>query len=268
MILQLKNGEIYYDTAGSGEAVILMHGNFNDHQIWNEQLPALAEHYQVIRYDLRGYGRSSTPEAAFSNVADLKALIDELALAQVHLVGSSSGGGAAIDFALEFPQLVRSLTLVAPSVNGNRYPWRMTWQAIKNYNAVKRKGREQAIEAFISNPFWQYFFPAESKSKGAARMKVLHNVRNSSNFYRFPPALSAAVKPYAFNRLREIKVPALIIVSDQDHPFNLKTAETLHANIENCSKIVMPGCSHLPFVEEPAAFNQMVLDFLSQQRLR
>ncbi|MGG4091571.1 alpha/beta fold hydrolase [Paenibacillus lautus] len=89
--LNVDDGRLYYAVSGKGDAVVLIHGNFNDHQIWNEQIDSFSAHYKLIRYDLRGYGLSSTPTSSFSNVDDLKALIDTLKLHNVTLVGSSMG---------------------------------------------------------------------------------------------------------------------------------------------------------------------------------
>ncbi|MGI2295306.1 alpha/beta fold hydrolase [Paenibacillus sp. GXUN7292] len=259
--LDLEDGRLFYEVSGKGDPILLIHGNFNDHQIWNDQVDTFSAHYKIIRYDLRGYGLSSTPNSSFANFDDLKALIEHLKLHKVTLIGSSLGGGVAIDFALTYPHLVQALILASPSINGKLYPINMTWQGIKNYFNVRLNGHEKAIEAFITNHFWQYFFPSERKEE--ARKKVLDNVRKTSNFCRFSPNLSAAVKPYAISRLREINIPALIITSDQDHPFNIKTAENLHKSIELSSKVMMQNCGHLPFIEEPHEFNQLVLDFLS-----
>lgn len=258
--LEVDDARLFYTVSGKGNPLILLHGNFNDHRIWDEQAAAFSEYYQVIRYDLRGYGRSSTPTSAFSHVHDLKALIDALGLSKVSLIGSSLGGGIAIDFALSYPETVHALLLAAPSVNGNSYPFAMTWHGMRNYLNVRFRGREAAIESFIQSRYWQYFFPSPIKNQ--ARERVLDNVRNPDNFCRFPPHLSTAIKPYAAKRLREISAPACIIVSDQDHPYNIKTADTLLEEIKAVSKVVMTYCGHLPFVEEPYAFNEIVLEFL------
>lgn len=261
MYLDLGDGHLYYKVTGRGKPLILLHGNFNDHQIWNEQVEQLTESYQVIRYDLRGYGRSSTPTVSFSNVDDLKALIDFLKLDQVTLVGSSLGGGVAIDFTLTYPHLIHRLILACPSINGHRLPLRMTWQGIKNFYITQHKGKERAIEAFIDNPFWQYYFPASAKEEAVT--KVLQNVRNVNNFCRFSPNLSKAARSSAIGRLDEITAPTLIIISDQDHPYNLQSAQLLHAKLRHSTKMIMQNCRHLPFVENPSEFNKAVLNFLA-----
>lgn len=262
--LDINGGQVFYTVSGDGDPIILIHGNFNDHRIWDEQVNSIFLNYKLIRYDLRGYGLSSTPLSSFSNVEDLRTLVDSLKLYNLTLVGSSLGGGIAVDFTLTYPHLVNNLILVSPSINGNSFPKKMMWQGIKNYLLVRLKGHEKAIESFINNPFWQYYFP--SKGKEAARSKVIHNVRNIRNFCRFSPNLTAVVKPYAFNRLHEINKPTLIITSDQDHSSNIIVADTLHQIIECSSKITMQGCGHLPFIEEPLEFNQHVLEFISNQK--
>lgn len=259
--LDVNDGQLFYTVTGEGDPLLMIHGNFNDHQIWNDQVDSLSSCYKLIRYDLRGYGLSSTPLSSFSPVEDLKALVDSLELHRLTLVGSSSGGGIAADFALSYPHLVRKLILVSPSINGNPLPRSMMWQGMRNFLNVRLKGREKAIEGFIRNPFWQYYFPDSEREE--ARSQVIRNVRNPRNFCRFSPKLSTAVTPDAFNRLHEIAIPTLLIVSDRDHFANRTTADTLLRKIERSSKIVMPGCGHLPFVEEPHGFNQYVLDFLS-----
>lgn len=226
--LNVDGGRLFYKVSGNGDPVVLIHGNFNDHQIWNEQVDCLSAHVQLVRYDLRGYGLSSTPTSSFSNVEDLKALIDTLELQKVTLVGSSMGGSIAIDFTLTYPHLVKGLILVAPSINGNSYPLNMMWQGTKNYVNLRMKGHKKAIKSFITNRFWQYLFP--SISKEAARTKVIRNIKNPNNFCRFSPNLSVAVKPAAYHRLHGINIPTLIIVSDQDHSFNIETAQTIQKN--------------------------------------
>ncbi|WP_156278200.1 alpha/beta fold hydrolase [Paenibacillus sp. NEAU-GSW1] len=260
--LQLQDCELYYSVAGSGRPLILLHGNFNDHRIWDSQANALAQSYQVIRYDLRGYGFSGTPSAGYSNVDDLLAVFNHLQLEKAVLIGSSSGGAVAIDFTLAYPHRVESLILAAPSVSGRSYPLQMTWNGIKNYSAFRSKGAEAAIEAFIQNRFWQYFFPESHKP--AALEQVLSNVRNPNNFCRISPKLITPPKPPAAKRLQQIKCPTLLIAGDRDHPYNRSTTDLLQKRIQDAVLTVIADCGHLPFVEEAAQFNQLVIDFLSK----
>ncbi|MEO3945289.1 alpha/beta hydrolase [Gorillibacterium sp. CAU 1737] len=264
--VEVSQGRIFYRSTGQGEPIVLIHGNFNDHHIWDEQVDPLSSLAQVICYDLRGYGLSSTPTTAFSHVKDLKALLDHLQVEAVTLIGSSLGGSVAVDFALAYPDRIRRLVLVSPSLSGSRYPTKMIWHGIANALRLRFRGPDKAIEAFIHSPFWQYFFPSVHKEE--ARRKVLANVRNPRNFYRFPLSISGAEKKPALPRLHELDSPTLILISDQDHPYNQKTADTLHRQIHGSALAVFPGCGHLPFVEEPEEFQKQVLGFLRKEGTR
>lgn len=259
--LNLENGKLFYTLAGEGEPILFIHGNFNDHNIWNEQLDCFSPYYQTIGYDLRGYGLSSIPKSPFSNVKDLKQLVDHLSLRNINVIGSSIGAGVAIDFTIIFPHLVKSLVLVAPTISGKPYPISITLQGIKNFLNVKLKGPHKAIEAFIQNSFWNYFFPSSDKKE--ARSKVLQNVRNTNNFCTFSPKLLITDKPYAIHQLHCVNIPALIIYSDREHVYNQQSAKELNRKLKQSTIFVFEGCGHLPFVEEPQLFNKLVLDFIA-----
>lgn len=258
--IEVEGGTLFYERKGRGNPIVFIHGNYNDHLIWEEQMESFSANYEVISYDLRGYGQSDTPRRAFSNVEDLKLLLDTLELSKVTLVGSSMGGSVAIDFTLAYPGDVDRLILAAPSVSGRSYPARMLWQGIKQHIQVRLKGAEQAVDHFIANPYWNYYFPAAAKEK--ARQQTIDNVRNPVNFCRFPPSLARVSKPYAIHRLGEISQPALILMGALDHPYNRETADILDKGILHSTKITLPDCGHLPFIEEPEKFSTLTGEFL------
>ncbi|MNJ44691.1 AB hydrolase superfamily protein YdjP [compost metagenome] len=258
--LELPDARLFYRTSGFGPPVIFIHGNFNDHHIWEEQADFFSEHVQVISYDLRGYGRSSTPVSPFSHVNDLKCLIEHFHLDAAILVGSSMGGGIALDFALAYPERVRALVLVTPSVTNQRYPGKMLWKGIRNFYQLRFRGSQSAIESFIQDDYWSYFFP--SPRNRAAREKVLQNVRNPDNFCRFPPRLALPPRISSLKRLNEVQIPTLIVAAARDHPFNLKTAGDLSKLIPQTSGAMFHDCGHLPFIEQPDKFNQTLLAFI------
>lgn len=260
--LKINNSNLFCSVTGEGEPLVFIHGNFNDSRIWDYQIDKFTSYYKVIQYDLRGYGKSDIPVSSFSHYEDLKALFDSLKIKNATLIGSSSGGSVAVDFALQYPELVKALILVAPAINGYRYPLRMMYEAMKSIHLLKSKGFEVAIEKFINNPFWEYFFPPEYRQE--AREKVLETIRTKKNFYGWDFKLAVPAKPYASSRLREIQVPVLIVLSDKDKDFNIKVGERVHKEIHNSKKVVINDCGHLPFVEKPEEFNREVLDFLKE----
>jgi pimeloyl-ACP methyl ester carboxylesterase len=116
--VNVGGASLYYEAAGAGSPVVLLHGLDLDHRMWDEQVAPLAHAHTVVRYDLRGFGRSTAGSHRGTHAEDLKALLDHLELGPVSLVGLSLGGGAAIDFAIAYPNAVRALILLNPLLEG------------------------------------------------------------------------------------------------------------------------------------------------------
>jgi pimeloyl-ACP methyl ester carboxylesterase len=112
--VKVDSDQIYFESVGVGEAVVLSHGAGGSHAVWYQQVVLLAQKYQVITWDHRGFGRTTdvnkqtSPERA---VEDLKALLDHLGVTSAHLVGQSMGGYTVMGFALKYPTRVRSIVL-------------------------------------------------------------------------------------------------------------------------------------------------------------
>lgn len=257
---KINDISLHYSVYGSGKSIILIHGNFMDSRIWEYQIKDLSNKNQVVSYDLRGYGKSDIPSSSFSHVDDLKSLMEYLDIDEATLIGSSLGGSIAIDFALKYPTLVQKLILIAPALTGYKYPFRLNIEAMQNLLAKKTKGTQAAIDKFINNPYWEYMFPAPENK--AARELVIEIVKNERNFYSWNPSLYKAADVKAMHRLGDIEIPSLVVLSDRDKEFNIKAGSYIHKNIKNSKKYVMSNCGHLPFVEKPQEFNQIVMDYL------
>ncbi|HJR18547.1 MAG TPA: alpha/beta hydrolase, partial [Actinomycetota bacterium] len=117
----VDGGRLWYEVAGEGAPVVLLHGGLWDSRMWEDQFEALAERCRAVRYDLRGYGQSDRPEKSYSHSDDLAALLDHLKIERAALVGLSMGAAVAIDFTLENPGRVDALVLAAPGLGG--YEW-------------------------------------------------------------------------------------------------------------------------------------------------
>ncbi len=110
---------LYYEVAGEGPALVLIHGMSLDTRMWDDQFAEFAPHCQVIRYDVRGFGRSAVPtHTAYSHHDDLKGLLNSLGIADAHILGHSMGSGIATDFVLAYPEMADSLVSVGTVVHG------------------------------------------------------------------------------------------------------------------------------------------------------
>lgn len=263
--VQLEAGRLFYVMKGQGEPIVFLHGAFADHRSWDAQMDAFAGKYTVVSYDQRGYGQSAAQPASFFAFEDLSRLIDALQLGRVTLVGSSLGAAAAIDYTLACPAKVKSLILSAPCLGGYRSSLKQTLEELRSLRLIREAGRAAAIERLIANPYWEAFLPPPGREE--ARRRTLAMLRDERNFYRLHPRLNRPRKPYAARLLRNIKAPTLVITADGDSAFNLRRADYIYERIVQSRRAVIIDSGHMPFLEKPVEFNQMVSHFLNEVKI-
>ncbi len=114
----INGATLYYELVGEGEPLVLVHAGIADSRMWDAQIEVFAQRYRVIRYDMRGFGRTSMVEGPYSHHEDLRGLLDFLDVRWAHLLGCSMGGATVLDFALRYPEKVGALVLVGSAVSG------------------------------------------------------------------------------------------------------------------------------------------------------
>lgn len=264
---EVNGTRLYYEVAGEGYPLVLMHGGIMDSAMWDDQFETFAQHYRVIRYDLRGFGRSNLPGAeTFSMRGDLRALLEFLGVEKANVLAISMAGSIAIDFTLDYPDMVNALILVAPGVNGfdydavQREDVKAMFQEIEA--AFERGEIERAVEleirAWVDGPG-----RAPEQVDPVVRKRVYDmDLRNSLRTEEIEWPATQKLEPPAIERLSEIRVPTLLIVGDGDVREQIIVVDTLATQIPGAQKAVMHGVAHVPNMERPAEFNQLVLDFL------
>jgi len=148
---------LYYERAGTGDPLVLIHGFACDTTYWDDQFETLTQGYSVIRYDMRGFGKSAHPtEEPYAHFDDLKALLDNLEVSCAHLVGHSSGCRMIVDFALAYPERVRSLVPMGGTPSGFEWPQAVLEEAQKvfvaTYETAQTLGAKAANEVFLQVP--------------------------------------------------------------------------------------------------------------------
>ncbi|MEE8384357.1 MAG: alpha/beta fold hydrolase [Dehalococcoidia bacterium] len=254
----------YYEDLGRGSPVILIHGHSVDLRMWQHQLPALLEAgFRVIPYDVRGHGRSAVPAAGYTwehYAADLSALLDHLGLESAHLVGISMGGGIALQTALDSPHRILSLTLVDTSLPGFTYSQEFTRRMEELIQAVRAEGPRPAFERlWLSHPFFANLRHHRDRFALLREMALAYPAAD----YR-DGAIPPHYAPTVVDRLGEIAAPALVIVGQQDIEDFRLIAGLLAANLPSARQLVLPGCGHVPPLEDAAAFNSALIAFLRQ----
>jgi pimeloyl-ACP methyl ester carboxylesterase len=255
--VEVNAGRIFYDSAGQGPAIVMIHDGLVHRETWNDQLAAFARNHRVIRWDRRGYGRSDKPTAGYSDLDDLYRVVKALKVERATVIGCSAGGLLAIDFALDHPEIVSALVLVGPIVSGFEFTEHFTTRG--NRGRPERDAPvEQKIEYWTSKDAW---IMARESTAAKQKMRALlaanpQNLAAAGQFAQWPE------KP-ALARLSQIKVPTLIVAGESDIPDVHAHIGAIQAGIAGSKRVVLTHCGHLPQIEVPEEFNRVVLDFLN-----
>lgn len=253
------SAQIYYQSYGQGVPVVFLHGFGLDSRMWEPQLEPFAQAFRVIRYDLRGYGRSSLPAEPYAQTDDLLWLLRYLDAIPAHLVGLSMGGQFALRFALTYPQAVRSLVLAGSALDGYRWSvqWQERWQGILS---VARAGDlQEAKRRWLSHPL---FAPALEQPLVAASLATQINGYSGWHWINRDP--DQPPNPPVLDRLEQVVQPALVVVGERDLADFQTIAHTLASRLPHSRKVVIPKAGHMVNLEAPDGFNQEVLEFLSR----
>jgi pimeloyl-ACP methyl ester carboxylesterase len=255
---------LYCEVVGSGPPLVLIHGYTLDTRMWDDQTEAFADKYAVIRYDLRGFGRSALPTGEpYAHHDDLKALLECLGIAKAHIVGLSLGGAIAVNFALAHPEATASLVLVDVSgLDGYEWPEELDRWFTAIHAAARRGDMEQAKQLWLDT---EWFTPAREQPEVAARLKEI--VSGYSGWHFINADSGQGLNPPANARLGAIRAPTLVIVGERDLPFyNLPLADRLEQGIPHAQKVIIPEAGHMSNMEVPHVFNRIVLSFLVSTR--
>jgi 3-oxoadipate enol-lactonase len=262
--LDVQGAPLYYEVAGQGHPLLLLHAGIADSRMWDEQFPVFAQQYQTIRYDLRGFGKSRFPAERFADYEDPAVLLRFLGAEKAHVIGVSFGGKIALDFTLAHPEMVTSLILVAPSVGGYA-PSASVLRFNEEEEALLEQGDLEAATE-LNVRMWVDGPKRTPDQVNPAIRRCIYDMQYHA--FTVPQPQSAeeiALQPPAMARLTEIGVPTLIIVGDYDLPDKLSHAEELATIVPNAQLTIIPGGGHMVTMEQPGAFNSAVLAFLSKQ---
>jgi 3-oxoadipate enol-lactonase len=267
--LPLPDGaHLEYEIAGEGPTVTLIHPGLWDMRTWDREVPLLRDAvYRVLRYDVRGYGRSSRPDAdrSYSHVRDLEQLLDANEVVQTALVGCSMGGGISLDFALEHPERVWALVLVATALGGYE-----TTEEEEEWDANAYAPVDAALEAGdperaldLELTIW-----ASLGTQDDAGRRIRDIAFDNIHQLSMDEGGKERLDPAAAHRLTELDVPTLILDAEHDPPFQHRIADLLAREIGGAHKEVVAGADHVVNMRQPERFDELVLPFLADSSLR
>jgi len=256
----LGDDKLYYESTGSGFPLVLVSGGSGmDIRQWDLVAPLLAESYRVIRYDPRGLGRSSNPSVAYSDTKDLSRLLDHLQLKQIGLIGLSSSGGFALEFAIQYPKRVASLVLAAPFIPGFEFSDDMMARLNVIAQAAEQ-GRDQFLDRMFEDP---HFIPAPKNRsiRQFAREVMAFNFDKGAGF---DPSLPIAIEPPLIEQLSSVSQPTLLLVGELDHSEVARRNTFLATQIAVSKLKTISSAGHNAPLENPEAYLESIKGFLGE----
>lgn len=258
--LETNGARIRYRVDGTGPAVVLIHAGVADLTMWDAEVAELRDRYRVIRFDTRGFGSTRTDAVPFSNRADIAALLDHLGEERAHVVGLSRGGHIALDFALEHPDRVRTLTVAAGGVGGYESPLEdeAMWERV---DAMSEAKDWDGVAAFETSHWADG--PGQSPERvPAIRARVhewvLTNLRAELEEGRPQP-----LDPPAEARLRDLRAPLLVILGTLDDPATNDSMRHLAASVPD-ARLVELESAHMINLEHPERFGALLVEHLAR----
>jgi 3-oxoadipate enol-lactonase len=251
----IDGGVLAYETRGAGPPLVLLHGFSFDMRAWDAQIDRLAEHHRVIRYDLRGFGRSTLPCGNYSHSEDLGLLLEELAVEKPVLVGLSLGANVALEYSLRYPSKVRAQVLASPGLVG------YTWTEERPPEAAAAHAAAHGVAS--AKRFWlnhRLFAPLRRDRAALSRLRVM--VQEYSGWHWQHPNPVRATK--AVDRLGECRIPTLVASGKLDVNGYRVIAALLSAKINNAASLWFENAGHVVNDEADAAFVDAVLKFADQ----
>lgn len=244
---------LYYEVHGKGPVILLTHGYSATSQMWKGQIAPLTKDHTLVIWDMRGHGQSDSPEdqALYSEektVGDMAALLDLVEAKKAIVGGLSLGGYMSMAFWRAHPDRTAALLIIDTG------PGYKNDEAREGWNANARKTAQRFEDEGLD----------QLKSRSAEMAQASH--RSAAGLARAGRGMLTQRDARVISSLPEINVPSLVLVGADDKPF-LNATDYMAAKIPGSRKVVIPNAGHAANIDQPAAFNEAVLSFLSDHRL-
>jgi len=251
--------KIYYEVSGEGPDLVFVHANPFDHRLWLYQVAHFSSYFRCVSVDIRGYGRSDQVETPFT-LADMKddvlGVCGKEGITSAIFCGCSVGSGIALLTGLDHPEMAKALILVGGSSRGSAG----VRQRAESFSTttdvaatIRDHLRDCVAPAFPGTPHGRWIlslFAEKAHALSAKAIAQIHRARGACDMS---------------GRLKDLGVPALVINGAHDN--SLAAGRETAAGIKGARHVELPGTGHACCIEDPAAFDQAVIDFLRDNRL-
>jgi 3-oxoadipate enol-lactonase len=263
--LPVSEGKLYYEASGKGPAIVFVHAAIADCRMWNREFAAYAKDHTVVRYDVRGFGRSPPASTEYSDVDDLRALLAHIGVRSATFVGCSNGGRIVLDFAVENPGKVEGMLLVSPGVSGFTAELAPEGKPVFERDGARsahipgawKAGRKQeALEAL--REYW-------TGAQEGANLELVRTMMKENAEEIFTDSSASHNRgpdPPAVGRLGSISAPTLVLLGDRDEPSMTFIVRTVVRGIPHSKLVSVPGGDHLVNLSRSADFDKALRQLL------
>jgi pimeloyl-ACP methyl ester carboxylesterase len=256
--VNVGDAEIRYELSGQGNTIVFIHGWAQDLGIWDDQVAAFSSRYRVLRYDRRGYGKSTGHADPTADPDDLRILLDSLGIRSAIVLGLSGGSRAALDFAVAFPDRVQALVLYGQGPPEGFQPMPPGPRPREMFAEIARKHGLDSLHQFVRSVLsWE---PPNRPDHRERLNQIWSRYEGRDLLDPRPP--SGRVQQARMDQVGQIRVPTLVIVGDHERPLQRKVADTLTRRIPNARQVVITDGGHGAHFAQPERFNAALMDFL------
>ncbi|MCO5946852.1 alpha/beta fold hydrolase [Mucilaginibacter flavidus] len=258
---KVNNINLFYKVTGTGEPLLLVHGHPFDHTMWDPQIDAFSKQYQVIAPDLRGYGKTALPKSDTSRfedyATDMLALMDSLGIVNFHLAGLSQGGQFIMEIFRQAPKRVKSMILADTFASLDTPEAKQI-----RYDTADRLEKE-GMDFYADDAIFKMILREHVKTMPEVAAYVIKMMKST-----LPKGAATALRAraeridYLNLVLPSVNVPTLVVVGRQDEFTPVAKAEEMQEKLQNCKLVIVEDAGHMPNLEHPDEFNEVVLDFL------
>lgn len=258
--LNVGDAVISYDVTGRGRAVVFIHGWTHNKSVWDDQVAVFSKRYRVLRYDSRGYGRSTGFDDESLEPTDLMILLEALRIDHAYIVGHSRGGGIALRFAAAYPEKVDALVLYGAVLPGISPPPPDFLELFASLPGLAKQHGLDSVGKMLLATDLAWVPPG--RADVSERLRKLWASYSGKDLLD-PRPESGVVPVPTIARLSTLRIPTLVIIGDHELPFIAAQADTFVHRMPNAKKVVIPNAGHGAHFVQPTTFNGALLDFFN-----
>ena len=257
--------EIFFEVAGDGPLMVMIHAGVADHRQWDAAFNHFQHTHRVLRYDMRGFGRSRPADESYRPIDDLEAVLRANHFdAPTIMMGCSMGGTLAMDYTIAHPGAVAALIMVCSGPSGLR----LDVEAPAKFAEVEKAEQENDLDLVCELETQIWFDGSDRRPEDVdPQARALLYDMNRIALEHDAAGLGQQqydLTPAAYKRMDEIDVPVLIVTGAHDVPFMAAAASRMRDAITHTESYEFPDAAHLPNMEHPERFNTVVQEFLAR----